>query len=90
MDLGLTGYQAARWRRPALPKSCTSAIVKNQTNNMKSYKFIISGLLCSLGLALSAYGADTYKVDPVHSSVVFGIKHNGVTNFYGAFKEISG
>jgi polyisoprenoid-binding protein YceI len=57
---------------------------------MKSSKLIFTGILCSLGLALSAYGADTYKVDPVHSSVVFGIKHNGVTNFYGAFKEISG
>jgi polyisoprenoid-binding protein YceI len=63
---------------------------KNKPNTMKSSKLIFTGILCSLGLALSAYGADTYKVDPVHSSVVFGIKHNGVTNFYGAFKEISG
>jgi polyisoprenoid-binding protein YceI len=57
---------------------------------MKSSKLIFTGIICSLGFGLSAYGADTYKVDPVHSSVVFGIKHNSVTNFYGAFKEISG
>lgn len=57
---------------------------------MKPIKLIFTGILCSLGLALSASGADTYKVDPVHSSVIFGIKHKGVTNFYGAFKEISG
>ena len=57
---------------------------------MKPSKLIFTGILCSLGLALSAYGADTYKVDPTNSSVIFGVKHNGVTNFYGAFKDISG
>lgn len=55
---------------------------------MKSFKFILIATLSSLGLA--AYGADTYKVDPVHSSVVFSIKHFGVADFYGGFKEISG
>lgn len=57
---------------------------------MKPIKLTFIGIFCSLAFALSAHGADTYKVDPVHSSVVFSIKHNGVTNFYGAFKEISG
>jgi polyisoprenoid-binding protein YceI len=57
---------------------------------MKPTKLTLTSILCSLGFALSASGADTYKVDPVHSSVVFSIKHNGVTNFYGAFKDISG
>ena len=57
---------------------------------MKSSKLIFTGILCSLAFALSALGADTYKIDPVHSSVVFSVKHNGVTDFYGAFKEISG
>ena len=57
---------------------------------MKPIKLIFPSILCSLAFAFSAHGADTYKVDPVHSSVVFSIKHNGVTNFYGAFKEISG
>lgn len=57
---------------------------------MKLSKLIFTGIVCSIGFAFSAYGVDTYKVDPVHSSVIFGIKHNGVTNFYGAFKEISG
>jgi polyisoprenoid-binding protein YceI len=56
---------------------------------MKPTKLTFTSILCSLGFALSASGADTYKVDPVHSSVVFGIKHS-VANFYGAFKDISG
>jgi polyisoprenoid-binding protein YceI len=57
---------------------------------MKPTKLTFTSILCSLVFVLSASGADTYKVDPVHSSVVFGIKHNGVADFYGAFKEISG
>lgn len=57
---------------------------------MKSYKFIIPGILCSLALSLPAYGGDSFKVDPVHSSVIFSTKHNGISDFYGAFKEISG
>jgi polyisoprenoid-binding protein YceI len=57
---------------------------------MKSLTLIFTGVLCSFGLAHSTRGADTYNVDPVHSSVVFGVKHNSVTDFYGAFKEISG
>ena len=57
---------------------------------MKSSKLIVTGILCSLGFGLSAYGADSFKIDPVHSSVIFSTKHNGVSDFYGAFKEVSG
>lgn len=31
-----------------------------------------------------------FNVDPVHSSVVFKIKHMGVSNFYGRFDKVSG
>ena len=55
---------------------------------MKSFKVILIAILSSLGL--TAYGGDTFKVDPVHSSVVFSIKHSGITDFYGNFKQISG
>jgi polyisoprenoid-binding protein YceI len=39
---------------------------------------------------LSANAADTFKIDPVHSSVVFSVQHLGVSNFYGRFNDISG
>jgi polyisoprenoid-binding protein YceI len=55
---------------------------------MKSPKLILAAIGCSL--ALTASGADTFKIDPVHSSVIFSIKHFGVTDFYGDFKEIAG
>jgi polyisoprenoid-binding protein YceI len=55
---------------------------------MKTTKLFLAASLCSL--AFTARGADTYKIDPVHSSVLFSIKHLGVTDFYGGFNEIAG
>lgn len=37
-----------------------------------------------------AGAAETYKVDPVHSSVVFRISHLGFSYTYGRFNDISG
>jgi hypothetical protein len=37
---------------------------------------------------LTLVAADTFKVDPVHSSVVFSVQHLGVINFYGRFNDI--
>jgi len=31
-----------------------------------------------------------YTADPVHSSVIFSIRHGGVANFYGRFNKITG
>src|ERR1700730_5762945 len=39
---------------------------------------------------LSANAADTFKIDPVHSFVVFSVQHLGVGNSYGRFNDISG
>ena len=55
---------------------------------MKSFKLIL--IVAFSSICLTVYGGDSYKVDPVHSSVVFSIKHFGVTDFYGNFKQISG
>ena len=56
---------------------------------MKSLAWI---MLTTIGLALTvpAARAEQYKVDPVHSSVVFRIKHLGVSYCYGRFDKISG
>lgn len=34
--------------------------------------------------------ADTYQVDPVHSSVVFRIKHSDISFVYGLFAQVNG
>jgi len=39
---------------------------------------------------LSANAADTFKVDPVHSFVLFSVQHLHITNTYGRFNDISG
>jgi polyisoprenoid-binding protein YceI len=39
---------------------------------------------------LSANAADTFKIDPVHSFVLFSVQHLGIANTYGRFNDISG
>lgn len=55
---------------------------------MKIPKLVLTAILCTIGI--SAHAADQYKIDPVHTSALFGIKHLGVTNFYAIFKEVTG
>lgn len=40
--------------------------------------------------ALSGSASGTWKVDPIHSSVVFRIKHFDVAYFYGRFNTVNG
>lgn len=47
----------------------------------------------SLGLAcvsISAANADTFTVDPVHSSVLYCAGHMGISNSWGRFDDVSG
>ena len=39
---------------------------------------------------LSANAADTFKVDSVHSFVLFSVQHLGIANTYGRFNDITG
>lgn len=53
-----------------------------------------SGTATSIAAAESATAtnqdAKAYRIDGVHSSVVFGVRHLNVANFYGRFNDISG
>lgn len=40
--------------------------------------------------ATAVTAADNYAVDPVHSCVVFRIKHLNCSNFYGRFNQVTG
>jgi polyisoprenoid-binding protein YceI len=55
-------------------------------------KIRIASLVAFLTLLPSAtlLAADTYKVDPVHSMVVFQINHMGVSNVLGRFNAPAG
>lgn len=49
------------------------------------------GIADSPALAASAsVPAGVYKLDPRHSQVVFGIRHMGISTFYGRFGKVSG
>jgi polyisoprenoid-binding protein YceI len=53
------------------------------------YKVPVVLLVAVLSFS-NLHAADTYKVDPVHSSVIFKIKHMGVSNCFGRFNSVNG
>ncbi len=55
---------------------------------MKVSKTIIWGIAAALSSSLAL--ADTYQIDPVHSTVGFSIRHLVINNVKGQFKEFSG
>ncbi|MFP5211843.1 MAG: YceI family protein [Acidobacteriota bacterium] len=48
---------------------------------------VIASLLL---LPLAAGAADLYKIDPAHTSLTFSIRHMGISNVKGHFKEFEG
>jgi len=54
---------------------------------MKSFAIVFAILSA---FVLSANAADTFKVDPVHTFVLFSVQHLGIANTYGRFNDISG
>jgi polyisoprenoid-binding protein YceI len=55
--------------------------------------FSLAAILVMGGMAgreSAARGADTYMVDPVHSSISFMISHVGISNIHGRFNDFSG
>lgn len=55
----------------------------------RSFLSIVVATL-SLALAQTAPAADEFKLDPVHSSLLFKIKHMGVSYTWGKFKSPEG
>ena len=56
---------------------------------LKIFQFIfVLGLLAIL--FSSAYAAETYKLDPAHTSIVFRVKHLGVSHVYGRINGPTG
>jgi polyisoprenoid-binding protein YceI len=51
-------------------------------------QFTLATVLITCGMVARA--ADTYKIDPVHSSISFMISHVGISNIHGRFNDFSG
>ncbi len=50
----------------------------------------VAVLTSSLGAASIARAVDVYSVDPSHTSIVFGVGHNGLSFVYGFFRKAQG
>ncbi|HZY85131.1 MAG TPA: YceI family protein [Gemmataceae bacterium] len=58
---------------------------------MRARSLVAAALFLGLaGAAAPARAADTFKVDPVHSSLLFRIKHLNVGYIYGRFNAFGG
>jgi len=57
--------------------------------NLNKFSAILAIVLLAI-LSVSAYAAETYKLDPEHTSVVYRVKYSGVTFVYGRFNGPTG
>ena len=48
--------------------------------------FILSLAIFSFG----AFAADTYKIDPAHTAIIFKVSHLGFSNTFGMFTDVDG
>ena len=51
---------------------------------------LAAAVLAAATLTTAARAAESYSVDPVHSSVSFGISHADISNIHGRFNDFSG
>jgi polyisoprenoid-binding protein YceI len=50
----------------------------------------VSAFVALAFLTSATYAADSYKIDPAHTSVTFSVRHLGLSNVKGKFNEFSG
>ena len=54
------------------------------------HHFTLSAFLVTLAFTAQLRAADTYKIDPIHSSVMFRAKHVNTGYVWGRFRDVSG
>ena len=58
---------------------------------MKRSIFLVAAIaLASFGSFVSAKAADTYNIDPAHSTVGFSVQHMVISTVHGKFNEFTG
>src|ERR1039457_1976408 len=50
----------------------------------------LASIAAVLLLSPFAYATGTYKIDPAHTSIGFSVRHLGLSNVKGQFKEFAG
>lgn len=51
---------------------------------------VLTAAVAALAVSLSSVRAEVYQVDPVHSTIGFGVKHMVVTTVKGSFRDFAG
>jgi polyisoprenoid-binding protein YceI len=67
-----------------------SNINESIERNDMPLKQTLASIVVTLLLTSSAFAADTYKVDPLHTSIGFSVRHLGINNVKGKFREFDG
>jgi polyisoprenoid-binding protein YceI len=63
---------------------------KQGQTNVMNLKQVLESAVAALLLSSSAHSADIYKIDPDHTSIAFSVRHMGINNVRGQFKEFTG
>jgi polyisoprenoid-binding protein YceI len=92
--LGVAGLVAvgglgAAWMSGAFCGGACGAAAQPSNITMVAAQPTVTQVIAAAAVAVPA-SADAFEVDNVHSSVLFKVKHNNVSNFYGRFNEVSG
>ena len=58
--------------------------------NSRSKYIALFALILAIIFPLELFAADEYQIDPIHSSVLFRIKHLAISNVYGRFIDFKG
>jgi len=60
-------------------------------NKNSSSKYLaLFALIIAIIFPLELFAADEYQIDPIHSTVLFRIKHLAISNVYGKFIDFKG
>lgn len=62
---------------------------ENGGPSMKTRKFFLLLQLCTAATC-NSLAADTYKIDPAHSSLMFSVRHLGINDVKGIFTNYTG
>ena len=69
-----------------LLRGCWNDLASGSVPVKKALGFVVAALL----FPSITFAADTYKVDPAHTSVTFSVRHLGINSVKGRFKEFDG
>ena len=80
-------FRFANWQNIANQTELAEKLNKQTSMHIKKTITLLTTLLL---LNSFAFAADTYKVDPAHTSVTFSVRHLGINNVKGKFNEFEG